>query len=1263
MDAERWSRLRALLEEASARPPGEREAFAAEACGDDDELRRELLALLVSDGLDTSELLPPAAAAGDPAADSSAPTRPDVAGARASASLPEQVGAYRLGGELGRGGMGVVHRATDTRDGSAAAVKILHPGLLGSERAVARFLREARAGARVRHPNVVRTLEAGVESFDGHELRWIALELVEGRDLRQLLRELGPLPEPLVLEIARQCAAALSAIHAAGIVHRDLKPENVLVTNDQRVRLTDLGIAKVLEASASLTRDGQFLGTLRYAAPEQFEGREIGPAADLYSLGVVLHELASGTNPFDREAPAAVLRAQAELEPPRLQDLRPELSPFLSEVVATLCAKRPQHRFASATVLQRVLAEGEATAWWRDRESELRARRAALPVVPVARSTALHGRRRELAALGEAWEAAVEGRGGALLLEGEAGLGKSRLVDELVRSLAGREVHVLYGSSPPSAGMRGLSEALIGKYGAVGLRSALRAQLGEGSAWADALADVVLRDEAPALHWQRAGAEAVGGAAAALLESLAADRPTLWILEDVHFAPEEGWTLAGALAHAAEGRRALVLLTARPGLDPERLERLRRTAPVQEIALERLDRGAVDELVREALHDEPMAEEIASRLGRRAEGVPLFALELLRTLRERSTAKGSGLPHAVRDLIAGRLQHLSREQREILEVAAVEGHEFDPSLVAAVLGRPRIRVLQDLAELHRRHALVRPDGPQFRFDHHLVLEVLYGELSSPLRAEYHALLAEALEAGAPERGAGGRLAVRLARHHVRGSRPASARPHLKAAFDHLESRYLNEGLLDLMQRALAPSVSLDADERFELELRRASVAERLGRRDEQRAAAEAALELAEAGADPVKRGKARCALASLLWTLAEEEEAERLARQARELALEAGEPRLELQATGVLGIAVVRQGRFAEAEELQAWCLQRAIELEEPTAEMQARGNLGQALFNQSRYLEAHEHFEAGLQIALRLDDVRAISTSSGGLGVAAWHLGLLSEAADHHERQRGISRRIGDLRSEGIGTGNVALVAIERGRVGEALELFRREEAIYERVQDRRGVPLSQANQAWANYLVGALEEAQERLDRARPVSEALEFDRLTAHLDLREGLIAHASGRPQDARRLWESGLALLRGMGDRDSSAEASNLLGRLDVEEGRLEAAAARFDESIELVAGVAGPRNLIVASCWRAGLPGGDPQAARELLVRDAALIGHVGRLEAWWALHLAEGRPEDLAEAVRHLDELVEGAPAAHRASAVERVPLHAAIRAAQGGD
>src|SRR5262245_47128610 len=207
----------------------------------------------------------------------------------------------------------------EREDGSAeepsrVALKVLHPHLVERRGYLDRFRREAEMGRAIVHENVVRTYEADLTVADGRPCFYLVLEHVEGRSLRDLLHDLGPLPDALLREIGRQAALGLAAVHAAHVVHRDVKPDNLLVTERSRVCLTDLGVARAEEVSESLTAEGHLPGTALYAAPERVAGLPATAASDLYSLGVVLHELATGENPFRRADAAATLRAQLEYE-------------------------------------------------------------------------------------------------------------------------------------------------------------------------------------------------------------------------------------------------------------------------------------------------------------------------------------------------------------------------------------------------------------------------------------------------------------------------------------------------------------------------------------------------------------------------------------------------------------------------------------------------------------------------------------------------------------------------------------------------------------------------------------------------------------------------------------------------------------------------------------------------------------------------------------------------------------------------------------
>ncbi|MCB1054460.1 MAG: serine/threonine protein kinase, partial [Acidobacteria bacterium] len=279
-------------------------------------------------------------------------------------ALPDPLGPCQLLYPLGSGGAGTVYLARLVEDrpygaaGTQVAVKVLDPECLESATVVRRFLREADVGRQVHHPSVVRTYDIGAAEANGTRYHYLVLEYVEGRTLRELMRELSSFPEPLLVDLAQQIASGLEAIHAAGAAHRDLKPGNILITPDYQVKLMDLGVAFLIENSTRLTREGYFVGTVLYASPEQVRGEEVGPAADLYSLGVVLYEAATGVQPFEGASAQESIQRQLTHNPPHAGDLNPQLTTWMEEVIACLMAKDPEDRFSDATEVLAVLEHG-----------------------------------------------------------------------------------------------------------------------------------------------------------------------------------------------------------------------------------------------------------------------------------------------------------------------------------------------------------------------------------------------------------------------------------------------------------------------------------------------------------------------------------------------------------------------------------------------------------------------------------------------------------------------------------------------------------------------------------------------------------------------------------------------------------------------------------------------------------------------------------------------------------------------------------------
>ena len=322
----RWEKVEQIYNAALERPEAERAAFLGEACGGDEELRRDLESLLGYAQGAGDFLEPPAPAASVLAAG-------------------RCISNYRVISKLGAGGMGEVYLAEDTRLGRRVALKVLPRELAGDPARKARLIHEARAASALNHPNIVTLYDIGSEGG----IDFLVMEYVAGKPLAELIPRQG-MPVKEALRCAVQIADALANAHAAGIVHRDLKPGNVMVAAEGLVKVLDFGLAKFAgapgeETPTRLTTEGALLGTLGYMSPEQAEGKPVDARSDIFSFGALLYEMVTGRRPFERDSNLSTLAAILNEEPKPVRELAAHLPPELEQIIARCLRKDPARRF------------------------------------------------------------------------------------------------------------------------------------------------------------------------------------------------------------------------------------------------------------------------------------------------------------------------------------------------------------------------------------------------------------------------------------------------------------------------------------------------------------------------------------------------------------------------------------------------------------------------------------------------------------------------------------------------------------------------------------------------------------------------------------------------------------------------------------------------------------------------------------------------------------------------------------------------------
>lgn len=895
---------------------------------------------------------------------------------------------YQLLEELGTGGMGTVYRAVDRLTGQEVALKSLTaPALeLGGQRRdpsltqTLRLLpgyravpqnrlslaREFRLLASLRHPNVISVLDYG---FDPERRPFYTMEVVEKP--RTVVEAAVDRSIEERLDLLMQMLQALAYLHRRGVVHRDLKPSNVLVDGD-RVRLVDFGLSELRERVMGET---SVSGTIAYMPPEVLESQPATERSDLYSAGVIAHEIFAGEHPFEGQGQ---LLKRIKDEIPELDS--PALDPRLRPTLARLLAKDPARRQGSVREFVDELSEAlglpapvETEAI---RESFLQA-------------ATFVGRDAELEQLSGFLRRALSSRGGTVLVAGESGVGKSRLVDELrILSLVEGAL-VLSGETVRQGGSPyrmwrtplrwlALSGEVIDPAASVlkPLLSDLEELLGHPV------------PDAPELDPQAAQRRLL-----AVIEGVfrRAKRPIVVVLEDLQWAGSESLAVLERLAAIATELPLLVVGTYR---DDERPDLGKRFGGAQVLKLRRLEPLAIAELAESMLGPVGREPELQELLRRETEGNIFFLVEVVRALAE----EAGGLEHVmvgelprqvvaggVRQILQRRLDQVPQNARGLLELAAVAGRELDLAVMSALAaGRDLATWLRSAADV----AVLEVQGKLWRFAHEKLRETLLADLSPERRRELHRRLAETVEllyGDDPERTA------ELAHHWS------------AAADDEASTEKAVEHLMQAGKQALSNSAVAEAMGRFERAL---EFLERLPA-----TAARQSLEvdlLIELGATRLmSKGHANPAVGATL-------------ERARELCVEIGETaRLLPVLLGQWRFQIVRGDLAASrrlAEELRA----RSEALGDPAFGVLATYALGTNLLFQGepepgwqqlsrsieRFTAYGHHFQSQLAEPFFYGQHPAVAALSYG-GWALWCLGFPERACRHTDAALAFAKKL----------------------------------------------------------------------------------------------------------------------------------------------------------------------------------------------------------------------------------------------------------------
>jgi predicted ATPase len=823
---ERWQRVKEVLYAALEREPPARASFLDEACAGDEPLRREVEALLAAHER-AGDLL-------DTPVDEAAVAV--LARSQVESLAGRMIGPYKILSRLGRGGMGEIHLARDTRLGRQVALKLLPAHLTGDRERLRRFGGEARAAAALNHPNVTHIYEIG-EAGGTH---FIAMEYVEGQSLDVRMRE--PSLDPAALgPIAVQLVDALEEAHGKGVIHRDIKPANIMLTPRGQVKVLDFGLAKMAPPAAGFTEasgpstfsgtsPGMLMGTVAYMSPEQARGEATSAATDIFSLGIVLYELATGKHPFAADSQIGVMHGILSQPAVRPSRLNPQIPANLDDLILQMLEKdfrlRPSCAEARA-VLTGLAQKGPGPE----------PRAAALP---ARRHTVGHGKER--LALRAGYDAVVAGHGQLLCVAGEPGIGKTTLVEEFLGGLEAAGESCSIGRGRCSERLAG-TEAYLPILEA--LESLLRGEARGAAArtmkllaptWYVQFAPFAAGDTSNArlmADMRAASQERMKRELGAFLQEISRTQPVVLFFDDVHWADVSTVDVLAYLASKLATMRVWIVVAYRPSelllnkhpFLPVKLD-LQAHGVCREVALEFLGRDDIARYLALEFPEHRFSAELPALIHAKTEGSPLFMVDLVRYLRARQVIAQEGgrwtlaqsvpaiereLPESVRSMIERKIDQLDEAERRLLVGASVQGYEFDSAVVAKAFGMDPAEVEERLETLDRVHAFVRfvdehefPDRTltlRYRFVHVLYQNALYASLRPTRRAASSAAVAEALLGFYGEQSSG--VASELAHLYEAARDFPRAAEHFRLAAQRASQVFASQEAVVLARRGLA----------------------------------------------------------------------------------------------------------------------------------------------------------------------------------------------------------------------------------------------------------------------------------------------------------------------------------------------------------------------------------------------------------------------------------------------------------------------------
>jgi serine/threonine protein kinase/tetratricopeptide (TPR) repeat protein len=710
---------------------------------------------------------------------------------------------YKIIEEIGSGGMGIVYKAEDTKLKRSVALKFLPQDLTRDKNIRERFIHEAQSASALDHPNICTIHE--INKTEDNQM-FIAMGYYEGKTVKEKITE-GSLSIDEAINIGFQVSKGLEKAHEKGIVHRDIKPANVMITHDGLVKILDFGLAK-LAGQTRITKTGSTVGTISYMSPEQTKGEDIDHRTDIWSLGIVLYEMLSGQIPFKGEYEQAVVYSIVNEEQDFLTTLNKNIPEELDQIVNMALEKNPDERYQQVVEMYADLeaVKKKMQSKTKEKISIIAKKKVSKDSSKVNLKEVLSkltkqsssitpsfsefyslrntvGRKEELAKFHTGFKSALQGRGQFLCVAGEAGIGKTTLVEKFLTEIV-ESPHPFFFAKGKS------SERLAGSEGYVpileALENLLQCEVGEtiqqvlkliAPTWYVEVVPVSAEDPEDAevlADAKLTSLERMKRELKAFLKEISRIHPLVLFFDDLHWADVSTVDVLSFIGNYCENMPLLIFVCYRPEelmISENKFEQVKKNLQTRrlsrEIKLECLIREDVNYYLKNEFPDNRFPTEFEELIFNRTEGIPLFMVDLLGNMKEREIIKKNGqwdltqpileiqeeLPDSVQSMLQRKLDHLDEFDRELMITASVQGQVFDSTVLADVLKLDAEKIEKRLKYLEDVHFIQPLDEYEFpnliptmryTFIHILYQNSLYETLTLTKKTKLSISVAETL---------------------------------------------------------------------------------------------------------------------------------------------------------------------------------------------------------------------------------------------------------------------------------------------------------------------------------------------------------------------------------------------------------------------------------------------------------------------------------------------------------------------------------------